>query len=166
MNSFSYHQNAYPSPIITPTTPRVLPIQPERGLEPRNLLAHFKNGFAVRKRHRKILRDNLPAALSKSTLTFSRGSFVAMEYLNNKSGPDKPTIRRLARRGGVKRIKSEIYQTVQEIIKKRIAEVCTHITSQHSTTSNTRLTHSADTLISAQSLWLQTNSPHRSSNQQ
>lgn len=35
----------------------------------------------------------------------------------------KPDIRRLARRGGVKRIQIDIYDTVRDVLKRRIEEV-------------------------------------------
>lgn len=60
---------------------------------------------------------------------FSHEPFVLPNYLTDYCHLDKPTIRRLARRGGVKRIKSEIYQTVQQIIKNKIAEVHDHFPS-------------------------------------
>lgn len=63
--------------------------------------------------------------------------------LTDDSYLDRPTIRRLARRGGVKRIKSEIYQTVQQIIKNRIAEVRHTTVPTQTLTSNTLLTPSS-----------------------
>ncbi|KAI1133616.1 histone-fold-containing protein [Nemania abortiva] len=49
------------------------------------------------KRHRKILRDNI-------------------------LGITKPAIRRLARRGGVKRISGSIYEEVRLVMRKRLEE--------------------------------------------
>ncbi|TGJ82325.1 hypothetical protein E0Z10_g6441 [Xylaria hypoxylon] len=50
------------------------------------------------KRHRKILRDNI-------------------------LGITKPAIRRLARRGGVKRISASIYEEARSVMKQRLTEV-------------------------------------------
>ncbi|KAI1162466.1 histone-fold-containing protein [Nemania serpens] len=50
------------------------------------------------KRHRKILRDNI-------------------------LGITKPAIRRLARRGGVKRISGSIYEEVRHVMKERLQQV-------------------------------------------
>ncbi|GAW18881.1 hypothetical protein ANO14919_083640 [Xylariales sp. No.14919] len=50
------------------------------------------------KRHRKILRDNI-------------------------LGITKPAIRRLARRGGVKRISSTIYEEARTAMRKRLEEI-------------------------------------------
>ncbi|KAI2620092.1 histone-fold-containing protein [Hypoxylon sp. NC1633] len=50
------------------------------------------------KRHRKILRDNI-------------------------QGITKPAIRRLARRGGVKRISAQIYDEVRIALKARLEEI-------------------------------------------
>ncbi|KAI1482047.1 histone-fold-containing protein [Daldinia eschscholtzii] len=50
------------------------------------------------KRHRKILRDNI-------------------------QGITKPAIRRLARRGGVKRISAQIYDEVRAALKARLEEI-------------------------------------------
>ncbi|RYO75668.1 hypothetical protein DL766_003809 [Monosporascus sp. MC13-8B] len=47
------------------------------------------------KRHRKILRDNI-------------------------NGITKPAIRRLARRGGVKRISGNIYEEIRSVLKARL----------------------------------------------
>ncbi|KAI1738766.1 histone-fold-containing protein [Xylaria scruposa] len=50
------------------------------------------------KRHRKILRDNI-------------------------LGITKPAIRRLARRGGVKRISATIYEEIRVALKQRLEEI-------------------------------------------
>ncbi|KAI6085351.1 histone-fold-containing protein [Hypoxylon rubiginosum] len=50
------------------------------------------------KRHRKILRDNI-------------------------LGVTKPAIRRLARRGGVKRISAQIYDEARAAVKARLVEI-------------------------------------------
>ncbi|KAI1470620.1 histone-fold-containing protein [Daldinia caldariorum] len=50
------------------------------------------------RRHRKILRDNI-------------------------QGITKPAIRRLARRGGVKRISAQIYDEVRSALKARLEEI-------------------------------------------
>ncbi|KAI1377647.1 histone-fold-containing protein [Hypoxylon crocopeplum] len=55
-------------------------------------------GKAGLKRHRKILRDNI-------------------------QGITKPAIRRLARRGGVKRISAQIYDEVRTALKARLEEI-------------------------------------------
>ncbi|KAI2637211.1 histone-fold-containing protein [Hypomontagnella submonticulosa] len=55
-------------------------------------------GKAGAKRHRKILRDNI-------------------------RGITKPAIRRLARRGGVKRISAQIYDEVRVALKARLEEI-------------------------------------------
>ncbi|QSS55349.1 hypothetical protein I7I53_03208 [Histoplasma capsulatum var. duboisii H88] len=52
----------------------------------------------VPKRHRKRLRDNI-------------------------MGITKPTIRRLARRGGVIRIQKDIYDTVRSVVLERLREI-------------------------------------------
>ncbi|KAI0395908.1 histone-fold-containing protein [Xylariaceae sp. FL0594] len=50
------------------------------------------------KRHRKILRDNI-------------------------LGITKPAIRRLARRGGVKRISADIYEETRVVLRKRLTAI-------------------------------------------
>ncbi|KAI5362932.1 Putative histone H4, transcription factor CBF/NF-Y/archaeal histone domain, histone-fold [Septoria linicola] len=55
-------------------------------------------GRSTLKRHRKILKDNI-------------------------QGITKPAIRRLARRGGVKRISQDIYQRVREALKTFLEEI-------------------------------------------
>lgn len=50
------------------------------------------------KRHRKLLRDNI-------------------------QGITKPAIRRLARRGGVKRISGTIYEETRRVLKKQLEDV-------------------------------------------
>lgn len=55
-----------------------------------------KNGFA--KRHRKVLRDNI-------------------------QGITKPAIRRLARRGGVKRISGLVYGEIRGVLKEFVQSV-------------------------------------------
>ncbi|KEQ85269.1 hypothetical protein M438DRAFT_316668 [Aureobasidium pullulans EXF-150] len=62
-------------------------------------------GKSTAKRHRKILRDNI-------------------------NGITKGSIRRLARRGGVKRISATIYDEVRAALKDRLKLVPTHDT-QH-----------------------------------
>jgi histone H4 len=56
------------------------------------------------KRHRKILRDNIRMSLLSSVLTAAEGI-------------TKPAIRRLARRGGVKRISGLIYEETRGVLK-------------------------------------------------
>lgn len=58
------------------------------------------------KRHRKVLRDNIQGESSRSC---SRSSSPA--------GITKPAIRRLARRGGVKRISGLIYEETRSVLK-------------------------------------------------
>ena len=59
------------------------------------------------KRHRKVLRDNIQVKHS------------LLEYLliGNEQGITKPAIRRLARRGGVKRISGLIYEETRGVLK-------------------------------------------------
>jgi|ERR1700731_3620445 histone H4 len=57
------------------------------------------------KRHRKILRDNIRMFLFK------------LFYLHCAEGITKPAIRRLARRGGVKRISGLIYEETRGVLK-------------------------------------------------
>ncbi|KAK1831788.1 histone-fold-containing protein [Podospora conica] len=54
------------------------------------------SGKVGAKRHRKVLKDNI-------------------------KGITKPAIRRLARRGGVKRISAQIYEDIRGVIKDRLA---------------------------------------------
>jgi histone H4 len=61
------------------------------------------------KRHRKILRDNI-----QGMWTWNWICFLA---LNSSAGITKPAIRRLARRGGVKRISGLIYEETRGVLK-------------------------------------------------
>ena len=61
------------------------------------------------KRHRKILRDNIQG---QPLLVLSLVSF-SLSCL----GITKPAIRRLARRGGVKRISGLIYEETRGVLK-------------------------------------------------
>jgi histone H4 len=61
------------------------------------------------KRHRKILRDNIQGKFPQSDL------FVALTHV--LLGITKPAIRRLARRGGVKRISGLIYEETRGVLK-------------------------------------------------
>ncbi|KAJ4512065.1 hypothetical protein HRR83_006018 [Exophiala dermatitidis] len=54
--------------------------------------------FRPRRRPRRILRDNI-------------------------KGITKPTIRRLARRGGIGDMEDEVYDTVRDVVKARVTEV-------------------------------------------
>jgi histone H4 len=56
------------------------------------------------KRHRKILRDNIRMLLYRKHLIYLEGI-------------TKPAIRRLARRGGVKRISGLIYEETRGVLK-------------------------------------------------
>jgi len=61
------------------------------------------------KRHRKILRDNIQGE-------WSSGGFQS-RWLTDSGGITKPAIRRLARRGGVKRISGLIYEETRGVLK-------------------------------------------------
>ena len=61
------------------------------------------------KRHRKILRDNIQG---ESTWDGFR-----LCWLTDSGGITKPAIRRLARRGGVKRISGLIYEETRGVLK-------------------------------------------------
>ena len=68
------------------------------------------------KRHRKVLRDNIQVSL-----------FLTWNGLaHSMQGITKPAIRRLARRGGVKRISGLIYEETRGVLKV-IVIVCTWI---------------------------------------
>ena len=55
----------------------------------------------VQRRHRKVLRDNI-------------------------QGITKPAIRRMCRRGGVKRISGQVYEETRGILKSWLGEVIQH----------------------------------------
>ena len=59
------------------------------------------------KRHRKVLRDNIQA----------KSSPLNTLIIFNAQGITKPAIRRLARRGGVKRISGLIYEETRGVLK-------------------------------------------------
>jgi len=61
------------------------------------------------KRHRKILRDNIQGE-------WTWGGFQS-RWLTDSGGITKPAIRRLARRGGVKRISGLIYEETRGVLK-------------------------------------------------
>ena len=61
------------------------------------------------KRHRKVLRDNIQVMYSLSE------SIIYADAL--EQGITKPAIRRLARRGGVKRISGLIYEETRGVLK-------------------------------------------------
>ena len=61
------------------------------------------------KRHRKILRDNIQGMSLHSDL------LLALTHV--RLGITKPAIRRLARRGGVKRISGLIYEETRGVLK-------------------------------------------------
>ncbi|KAI1185816.1 histone-fold-containing protein [Nemania serpens] len=71
------------------------PLQGPRGAKGLGKGLGGKGGI---KRHRKILRDNI-------------------------LGITKPAIRRLARRGGVKRISGSIYEEVRLVMRKRLEDI-------------------------------------------
>ena len=60
------------------------------------------------KRHRKILRDNIQVSLLFT---------IQQPFLITPQGITKPAIRRLARRGGVKRISGLIYEETRGVLK-------------------------------------------------
>ena len=60
------------------------------------------------KRHRKILRDNIQVSWSILYKGF---------LITTSQGITKPAIRRLARRGGVKRISGLIYEETRGVLK-------------------------------------------------
>ena len=60
------------------------------------------------KRHRKVLRDNIQVNHSRLL------NFLLNRY---EQGITKPAIRRLARRGGVKRISGLIYEETRGVLK-------------------------------------------------
>lgn len=62
------------------------------------------------KRHRKILRDNIQGMYFR----WSGGSLLSLLV---RVGITKPAIRRLARRGGVKRISGLIYEETRGVLK-------------------------------------------------
>ena len=62
------------------------------------------------KRHRKILRDNIQGLLAMPFAIFHLRFMLG-------SGITKPAIRRLARRGGVKRISGLIYEETRGVLK-------------------------------------------------
>ncbi|KAJ7281561.1 histone-fold-containing protein [Mycena rebaudengoi] len=59
------------------------------------------------KRHRKILRDNIQG----------KSSSPSIFLFSSSPGITKPAIRRLARRGGVKRISGLIYEETRGVLK-------------------------------------------------
>ena len=63
------------------------------------------------KRHRKVLRDNIQVKyeVCKWVMTYF-----------HLQGITKPAIRRLARRGGVKRISGLIYEETRGVLKVRL----------------------------------------------
>jgi histone H4 len=77
------------------------------------------------KRHRKILRDNIQGRYPVSF-------FWRLSAENGLSGITKPAIRRLARRGGVKRISGLIYEETRGVLKIFLENVCLPFTSDSS----------------------------------
>ncbi|KAF9889414.1 hypothetical protein FE257_007315 [Aspergillus nanangensis] len=68
---------------------------------------------------------------------------IRRKLRDNIMGITRPAIRRLARRGGVVRIKKEVYDEIRVVIKTRIAEVLqqvVHIMDSASTGSYQRRT--------------------------
>ena len=62
------------------------------------------------KRHRKVLRDNIQ-------VNFITCYFIHLLHFLCFQGITKPAIRRLARRGGVKRISGLIYEETRGVLK-------------------------------------------------
>lgn len=81
------------------------------------------------KRHRKILRDNIQGM---------EALFYAYDFLKHRVGITKPAIRRLARRGGVKRISGLIYEETRGVLKiflENVGRVAVYVvTSTHPST--------------------------------
>ena len=71
------------------------------------------------KRHRKILRDNIQGESSSFT-------YLVVVTHHPNSGITKPAIRRLARRGGVKRISGLIYEETRGVLKIFLENVSRH----------------------------------------
>ncbi|PRQ33973.1 putative transcription factor Hap3/NF-YB family [Rosa chinensis] len=74
------------------------------------------------KRHRKVLRDNIQGITKPAIRRLARRGGVkrisALKVLrDNIQGITKPAIRRLARRGGVKRISGLIYEETRGVLK-------------------------------------------------
>lgn len=67
-------------------------------------------GVGGAKRHRKILRDNIQGWLKINIR-------LSMVTVSVWLGITKPAIRRLARRGGVKRISGLIYEETRGVLK-------------------------------------------------
>ena len=74
------------------------------------MLGYQGLGKGGAKRHRKILRDNIQGT---PTLT----CFFRIYVSDTRIGITKPAIRRLARRGGVKRISGLIYEETRGVLK-------------------------------------------------
>uniref|UniRef100_A0A8C3N920 Histone H4 n=1 Tax=Geospiza parvula TaxID=87175 RepID=A0A8C3N920_GEOPR len=66
------------------------------------------------KRHRKVLRDNIQGITKPAMGGAKRHRKVLRD---NIQGITKPAIRRLARRGGVKRISGLIYEETRGVLK-------------------------------------------------
>lgn len=121
--------NPYPTPESTPPSRHNVAKEPmTRETLP---LGYVVPPYVRRPRRLVIGRhiDNLKASMSKST-TVSLVLYLCLIVQSivrttaDLSDTDKPTIRRLARRGGIKRINRNIYQTIQEIVKDRLKLVC------------------------------------------
>ncbi|KAF7560618.1 hypothetical protein G7046_g3526 [Stylonectria norvegica] len=84
---------------MAPTaTARGGPGAAKKGTAHRNIAGKTLGGKGGAKRHRKVLRDTI-------------------------QGITKPAIRRLARRGGVKRISMSIYEDVRAALKARLEQI-------------------------------------------
>lgn len=66
------------------------------------------------KRHRKILRDNIQGEMNFFSFDSRIIDWRTLLFL---AGITKPAIRRLARRGGVKRISGLIYEETRGVLK-------------------------------------------------
>ncbi|XP_012087028.2 histone H4 [Jatropha curcas] len=71
------------------------------------------------KRHRKVLRDNEMSGRGKGGKGLGKGGAKRHRKVlrDNIQGITKPAIRRLARRGGVKRISGLIYEETRGVLK-------------------------------------------------
>ncbi|KAI2606825.1 histone-fold-containing protein [Hypoxylon fragiforme] len=104
MNFFNIDINPFHFPLRNQTKSQKMPEKavplstPHAGKGGKGLGGKGLGGKGGLKRHRKLLRDNI-------------------------QGITKPAIRRLARRGGVKRISGSIYDEVRSALKARLVEI-------------------------------------------
>ena len=76
-------------------------------------------GVSTPKRHRKILRETIQGISAFSPLSLPHPHTPAI--LIHPSA--KPDIRRLARRGGVKRISAGIYEELRAVLKRHLTDI-------------------------------------------